>query len=347
MCIRDRLSALQYAYDWKIRDEAAFNAEAQQNPDHTDRFAQTLSVTDIASKVNRRPRGVLPFNATTVSGFIDVQGDSLWWLVLASGEGFTGSIIDYGVYPEQPGDMWYKGKLRRALIPALKADSIEAALHRGLTDLTNKLCGRDWIIEGTNETAVARMSRLMIDANWPVSTQIVYEVCRQSPFAAVMTPSHGHTMTAAQRPYSEHSKAPGQKIGNEWKLVRDPKKRPIPYCLIDTNYWKTFAFSRLATQPGGRGGFDLFGDDPKKHILLAQHFTSEYRVETEGRGRKVDQWNLPTDRPDNDWWDCLVGACVAASIEGVALEEHDTKTESETDYSKRRWDQFLARAKRR
>jgi len=44
-------------------------------------------------------------------------------------------------------------------------------------------------------------------------------------------------------------------------------------------------------------------------------------VTTKGRGREVDEWKERLSRPDNPWLDCLVGAAVAASIEGVALKE--------------------------
>jgi hypothetical protein len=38
-------------------------------------------------------------------------------------------------------------------------------------------------------------------------------------------------------------------------------------------------------------------------------------VRTEARGRVVDEWKM--GGRDNHWWDCIVGAAVAASIAGV------------------------------
>ncbi|KKL08208.1 hypothetical protein LCGC14_2578180 [marine sediment metagenome] len=66
-----------------------------------------------------------------------------------------------------------------------------------------------------------------------------------------------------------------------------------------------------------------------EHRLFADHVTAEYRVRTEGRGRKVDEWKLPPSKPDNHWLDCLVGCAVAASTLGVAL------TGMEADYNGR------------
>jgi hypothetical protein len=54
-----------------------------------------------------------------------------------------------------------------------------------------------------------------------------------------------------------------------------------------------------------------------QHRLFAEHVTAEYRVRTEGRGRIEDEWKLPAHKPDNHWFDCLVGCAGAASMQGV------------------------------
>ena len=52
--------------------------------------------------------------------------------------------------------------------------------------------------------------------------------------------------------------------------------------------------------------------------MLAEHLTSETRERMRGSARSVDIWTLLPHR-DNHLLDCLVGAAVAASVEGVAL----------------------------
>ena len=89
--------------------------------------------------------------------------------------------------------------------------------------------------------------------------------------------------------------------------------------MIDTNYWKTFVHGRLAVAMGDPGCLSLYGRDDKRHRLLAEHLTAEYRIKTIARDREVDEWKLHVNRPDNHWLDCLVGAGVAASVEGVVL----------------------------
>jgi hypothetical protein len=53
--------------------------------------------------------------------------------------------------------------------------------------------------------------------------------------------------------------------------------------------------------------------------MLAEQLTAEYFVKTEGRGRTVDEWKMRPEQSDNHWLDCLVGAAVAASMQGAVL----------------------------
>jgi Phage terminase large subunit (GpA). len=125
----------------------------------------------------------------------------------------------------------------------------------------------------------------------------------------------------------------------------------VRHVLIDTNHWKSFVAQRLATAVGDRGALTLYGDDPERHRLLSQHMASEFRVRTEGRGRKLDEWRHRPERPDNDWWDCLVGCAVAASLQGVELKEVAAgpsparRHTSAADYQKKR-EEFRARTGR-
>jgi phage terminase large subunit GpA-like protein len=96
-------------------------------------------------------------------------------------------------------------------------------------------------------------------------------------------------------------------------------KRAVRHVLFDTNFWKSFVHARLAVPMGQRGCLSLFGDKPETHRLFAEHLTAEYRVRAEGRGRTVDEWKQRPERSDNHWLDCLIGAAVAASIQGATL----------------------------
>lgn len=77
--------------------------------------------------------------------------------------------------------------------------------------------------------------------------------------------------------------------------------------------------SRLAVAFGDPGSLTLFGKRADRHRMISEHLTAEYRVETEGRGRKVDEWKMRPTRVDNHLFDCVVGTAVAAAIQGCSL----------------------------
>jgi hypothetical protein len=102
----------------------------------------------------------------------------------------------------------------------------------------------------------------------------------------------------------------------------------VRHVVFDTNFWKSFVHARLAVPMGDPGSLALFGHKPEAHRLFAEHLTAEYRVKTEGRGRRVDEWKLCVDGLDNHWLDCLVGSAVAASMQGAVLFGTDAKQTS-------------------
>jgi hypothetical protein len=72
----------------------------------------------------------------------------------------------------------------------------------------------------------------------------------------------------------------------------------------------------------------LLGGDAEVHRLIADQICPEYRVKTEGRGRTVDEWKLRLAGAENHWFDCLVGAAVAASMHGAVLFGTEAKPQA-------------------
>ena len=210
----------------------------------------------------------------------------------------------------------------RTLQLAAKGAGLEGAIYAGLEALTNDLLGREWRRE---DGAHLKIERCLIDANWGTSTDVVYQFCRQSAHAAVLTPSHGRFVGASSIPFSEYRRKRGDRVGLNWRIPSVHGRRAIRHVLFDSNYWKSFMHARLAVAMGDKGCLSLFDRDPEVHRLLAEHLTSEYRVKTEGRGRVVDEWKLRPEASENHWLDCLVGCAVAASMQGVVLPGTDAK----------------------
>jgi hypothetical protein len=78
---------------------------------------------------------------------------------------------------------------------------------------------------------------------------------------------------------------------------------------------------RIAVEGGAAGSLTFFGDDGDRHAMLIDHVFSEYRsrIENKKTRRTIDEWRERTNA-DNDYWDCLCGSTVAASIRGIRLD---------------------------
>ena len=225
-------------------------------------------------------------------------------------------MIDYGTEPDQKLSYFTLRDVRRTLAKAAPRAGQEGAIYAGLERLVDAKLGREW---RRDDGAMVRIDRCLIDANWGASTDVVYQFCRQSTHAGVVLPSHGRYVGASSIPFSEYKRKRGDRVGHNWRIPNVAGKRAVRHVVYDTNFWKSFIQARLAVPIGDPGCLSLFGHKAESHRLLAEHLTAEYRVKTEGRGRTVDEWKIRQPGLDNHWLDCLVGAAVAASIQGASL----------------------------
>jgi hypothetical protein len=276
-----------------------------------------------SGRTNGLPRGRLPLAANRLTAFIDVQGTLLYYVVAAWGDDFTGSVVDYGAWPKQNRAYYSLRDARPTLAEKTKVPGLEAQLRRGLELLTDELCERGWEREDGHHFHV---ERLLIDANWGASTEVVKEFCRRSSRSAVLTAGARPVLRGQSSvPLLDHRKKPGERMGAgaPWLIPLSGGRHLSRHVLYDTNWWKTFIFQRLAIPVGGKGGLSLFDPDALAggHRLFADHLTAEYRVRVEAKARTVDEWKQRPERPDNHWLDGIVGCAVAASVQGVSLDD--------------------------
>lgn len=311
------IHAIQSAYNLRIdKGEATFAAEYQNEPLPTvDRTVEELVAPEIAEKINRYPRQFVPLACQYLSMMVDVQKEALYWAICAWEENFTGYVIDYGAYPEQRKPYFTLRDLTKKLSDVSKAKSVEGALIEGLEALTGRYLGREWKRE---DGATMRIERCLVDANYRSDT--VYQFCRESSRAGVIMPSHGQGVKASSLPFAMYAKKPGDRVGHYWRVPNVAKKRIIRHVMIDTNYWKSFLHARLAVPRGDPGCLSLFGEHPELHRMLADHLVAEYRTTNTAKGRTVEEWSERPGRPDNHFFDCLVGCAVGASMQGATLE---------------------------
>lgn len=326
----DELSAIQNAYNLRLRNEEVFFAEYQNEPRSAVAGMSDAELTadQIAAKVNRLPHLIAPLAAERMVAFIDVQQQLLYYTLCAFGSDFSGWVIDYGAWPDQRENYFTLTEARHTIEAEFPGQGLEARIHGALDRLVQHLT-RGPIAR--QDGATLPLERIVIDANWGQSTDVVYSYCSTSP---ICLPSHGRYVGARSAAFAEYKRKPGDRVGHNWRMPNVQGRRATRYVLFDANYWKSFVQARLAVGLGGVGSLSLFGDDPQRHRMIAEHLSSEYRTRTAGNGRELDEWQMRPGRQDNHLLDCLVGAHVAASIQGCQLP--GTAPERETSSGRRK-----------
>jgi Terminase large subunit gpA, endonuclease domain len=305
------VSAIQTAMDLYLRDPHNFMAEYNTDPEEDMQLVELKQLTeeDLAKKLNTLPRRVVPRNCNLLTAFVDVQQEILYWVVCAWDEKFGGAPIDYGTFPEQPHDNF------RAADPPRKLSHMfpgKAAIYQGLNAFIPNMLAQSYQIEGSDLRLPMRLC--LIDARY--ETQQVHDFISRSPLKTLLHASMGRGIKAGDRPMSEYTKQPGDRVGLNWIIELKNRAKGL-YASFDANFWKSFVVNGLLAPPGVPASIYLFGDKIYQHRMLVQHLLSEYRVSTAGRGRKLEEWKNRPGQTENHFLDGCVGAAVAASIAGL------------------------------
>lgn len=327
------LSALQHAYNLRCKTPDTFDAEYQNTPRQASLDVEMLDPIAIEAKQHGFGKCVLPPEANIVTAFIDVQGNLLYWLVIAwETSSFTGWILDYGTWPEQTAKYFHLHSVQKKLSTLYPRCRLEARLRSGLFDLLDRLGsttyrGPEPISDSLHGVQTIRHSlrvqMIGIDAAWGPSTKIVQAVCLEHPKAAWLMPFIGRGIDATQKPIQEWKAKRGERKGINW-IIRPTDGGGI-HCLGDTNHWKSFIHAGLNVPLGDPGAISLYRPELRtEHRMIAEHLRAEVPVSVTANGRTVEKWILPPNKPDNHLLDCLSGSAVMASICGAAVADPKT-----------------------
>jgi hypothetical protein len=305
-------SALEHAMRLRLKiGEESFMSEYQNEPlDPSKLDVSILDPVKIANRTGGFPRGMAPPEVEKLTCFIDCGQLLLWWVMAGWSEDFGCSILDYGSWPEQRSRIF----LARQASPTLEQvypGGMEAAVFAGLRDLVGRLINREWT---RSDGATLPISRILIDSGWQDSTVRLF--VRQHPRRDILTPSKGVGIGPAQAAIADYRKRPGEKPGDGW-ILGPAGADKLRLLRFDSNLWKSRVANMLTRPMGQRGGVLLFGDRPAEHELLVMHLSSEYPTAMEAKGRSVNVWTRRADQ-DNHLFDCLIGAAVGASLEGIS-----------------------------
>jgi len=313
-----QISGLQHVMTVKFTNEEMFASEYQNEPIVAHEQSDLLSADEIAARVSGYKHGVVPATCEKLVAFIDCHDKLLYYTVIAWTDAFTGYVVDYGTYPGQRQPYFAMSSVRRTLKAAARGAGREGAILAGLKAVAGELLDRDWL---RDDGANIRISRCLVDAGYV--RDIIYEFIRTADVAA-LTPSFGRAIGPSRRPMAQYTRKRGEKLTPHWYMPAAQRgEGGVRHVMLDVNHWKTFVHARLAVAVGDPGSLSLYGKKPAVHRLFADHLLAERPVRTSGPWGTVDEWKLSPDRPDNHWFDCVVGCCAAASMDGVCLPGAD------------------------
>ena len=334
------VDAIQSAMNIYLEDRLTFDAECQNEP--KDEMLTNPDIVDkvtILTKTRRIDRGKVPTGMSTVVGFIDVQSQLLYYMIMAFDNNHIGHIVDYGAWPRQINERYFAlSNAKPTLSKVYGATSAEGRIIAGLTDLVDGEQGLFRRKYRTSDGLELRLERLGIDAGW--KKQIIFRFASQSIFSNQILPSFGIFIGAGQKPLTEKTRS-RYPAGSFWFVDPDAEFNRLRL-IMDANEAKTRVHNGLAQEGEDPGSLRLYGLEkgreckPVYHRLLAEHLTSEHPTRTFGNGRELIEWSHAPHKPDNHFFDCAAGCVTMASVCGV-------RTPNETRQLPGRYSKFRGR----
>lgn len=318
---RGYVSAIESAMSRYYQDKRTFASEYQNEPlDLFEDAGGMPSMEELRTRESVYPRRVIPDWGTMLVAMIDVQKNVLYYGVKAMCDGFTGSMISYGTWPDQGRQYYNLADCRKTIFRAKPGAGYEGALHHALHQCMNELENAEYFrLDGTQMT----IDKGLVDAQYGNSTDIVYQVCHERGANTPWIPSHGKGITAKQKVLNDRPPKRGEQRGPNWYIpALDIKSRPVRHVNYDTNWWKTFAAERWSTAVPEVGSQTMHKDG--FHRIYYEHLHAEYAMRVKTEARTALEWLEKPTGKDNHFFDIDVGCYVAASIAGLKMKEMKT-----------------------
>ena len=308
------ISAVQHAYNFLIDDgESAFMSECQNQPlRSTVSSFELMTVDEIAAKQSHTKRLEVPSGRDRIVAAFDVQPKSLVWAVGAFDEKMTGTVIDYGLWPERRsiGVKYRRGGKGSLQDKYRQYESLEEQIYAGLHECFEFLSEREYVRE---DGAVLPLSKVFCDRGFETDTIDLF--CLNN---AIVHGCKGAPLGPGDLPLPERKPKDGEKNGDNWQYKQSPKNKKVMYYFIDGNHWKTQVHRAFQVGTGGDGSLDFFKGKTSEHKIVGQHCHAEYPETVDGVYREFEVWHEKTGRPVNDMFDVLTYLLVCASSSGAS-----------------------------
>ncbi len=265
-----------------------FNTEFQNEPPDEAGQTDKLEYFTVMEKCSGVDRYSIPDEAGTVTAFIDVHSDRLFWCVTAWKKNFVGYVIDYGA---EKFDVPVRGTIDENIRTKQIVLSIQDAL-RELTERIAKSINREPDIGH-------------IDAGY--LPEAVYSFVKSKPGGIWRASMGGSNRGGNYRQPTKSKTVRHVGFGYHESFQFVSK---VWLTIFDTEHFKRTVQEGFRLDDGP-GSIRLYGSESTIHKPFAEHIAAEYY---DPESRKFIQ-----TYKENHWLDCLTGCALGASRLGIRL----------------------------
>lgn len=307
------ISALQWCMTISILQPDFFRCELQQKGAKPPGAVKQLDAKEIAKRISGIARGIVPAKASYLTAFVDSSDLVLWWMVCAHRPDLSSWIVDWGTWPEQPREYFDKLNPPRSLQSELFGESWEEAFVNAHNKLDEYILGREWPTDDGKKRPIDLLLKDWSDGGQRarIESQVM-----ASKYRTRIRPSKGFAIKPGAKPIHKYGDAQRDRhVSGCW--IERRTEQPV-HVQVDTNMAKLITARRLQTVVGAPSAMLLPEADEQSITLLCDHFTAEKAKEWIVNGTPGVYFQDMPGR-DNDFWDCVVGNVVAASVLGCSL----------------------------
>ncbi len=324
---RTEISALQHALNILIdKGPDTFWAECQNKPLRPQGIESLEITKDVETRYSGLSEKIVPNDTSFLVFGVDVHAELLYFTVTAVQHDFTGTVIDYGTFPEQPNDIFTLRSAKNTLTKhySLEKQKLgnERAIEQGVEDLVHELLNSAY---RTANGDLFPVTGGAVDIGYK-QTECKNAIRRLLPASDKVILTRGIGIGAVKKPMREYDLS-AKKVIRYGPSIEDPRwivpssgrDGELYEVQFDSNFWKAVVASRL-TQSATKSRWDLYGSSNLRtnHIHFAKHLMAEQATQVSANGRVVDEFNV-VGHQDNHWFDTTVQCAVTASLCGAVL----------------------------
>jgi len=251
----------------------------------------------VMNKTNNWMKGIVPDHALKLTCFVDVGAYICWYGLVAWAEKAIGHLITYGSLHVDQGKEIDEMRVKQTL--------------RAFRD--------DYLAPGFKfKDGIKQIDACGVDAGYLTDT--IYDFCKESGARYMATMGFGSGVSHGKRQGQWQKKVDkeGQKIGNNWHIVKQPNGQWL--LEMHADHWKRKVHAGFNAEPGTPGSISLFKADPRVHRNFAQQICAEQEQEEFKESIGVVKKFVVLGK-QNHFLDVTYGNRCLADVLGIKIDE--------------------------